>query len=297
MRKHTDEFLQFAEPVTCREYILPLDDKLTDRKGWISRKHQNWTRVGSHNLPPYKVNLEWTSELNLWTRTILTRGSESLMDWTSWSQTWTTTSRKPQTRSSNTMRWNRIHVLLQADQEAQAKPQRRISASSSTKIYLLEKELGPILNHKIIRSKIIQCRRNWLIFFVMVVYSEKMMERLNSGDSKDHLQDHFVHSRHWSDEKWKSIMTRGGQQKRFQYCADSWGEFLYLRALQGHSGRNLIDPSLQDIVLIPDDFFKYIYHIGCAINSHSIINSRLIPGGQNLSKRQTVFFLLVNPVD
>ena len=47
-------------------------------------------------------------------------------------------------------------------------------------------------------------------------------------------------------------------------------------------------------VLIPDDFFKYIYHVGCAINLHSIINSGLIPGGQNLSKRQTVFFLLVD---
>ena len=35
-------------------------------------------------------------------------------------------------------------------------------------------------------------------------------------------------------------------------------------------------------------------HIGCAINLHSIMNSRLIPGGQNLSKRQTVFFTSVD---
>ena len=49
--------------------------------------------------------------------------------------------------------------------------------------------------------------------------------------------------------------------------------------------------------LIPDGFFKYIYHVGCAINLHSIINSGLIPGAQNLSKRQTVFFLLVDPMD
>ena len=33
--KHTDEFLQFAEPVTCREFYLPRDDKSTDPKGWI----------------------------------------------------------------------------------------------------------------------------------------------------------------------------------------------------------------------------------------------------------------------
>ena len=73
--------------------------------------------------------------------------------------------------------------------------------------------------------------------------------------------------------------------------------FFYLQAPQGHSGRNLIDPSLQDNVLIPDDFFKYIYHVGCAINLRSIINSGLILGGQNLSNRETVFFLLVDPMD
>ena len=73
-------------------------------------------------------------------------------------------------------------------------------------------------------------------------------------------------------------------------------EILYLRALQGHSGRNFIDPSLQDNVLIPNDFFEYIYHIGCAIILHSITNSGLLPGVQNLSKRQTVFFTSVEPM-
>ena len=89
----------------------------------------------------------------------------------------------------------------------------------------------------------------------------------------------------------------GGNKKRFQYCSDSSGTIIVLRALQGHSGFNLIDPFLQDNVIIPDGFFKYIYHVGCAFNSHSIINSGLIPGGQNLSNRQTVFFLPVDPMD
>ena len=75
-------------------------------------------------------------------------------------------------------------------------------------------------------------------------------------------------------------MAGGGQKKIFQYCSDSSGTILYLRALQGHSGRSLSDPSSQDKAIIPDDFFEYIYHVGCAINLHSIINSGLIPGGQ-----------------
>ena len=56
----------------------------------------------------------------------------------------------------------------------------------------------------------------------------------------------------------------GGHKKRFQYCTDPSGqEMLYLRALQGHSGRNPIDPTLQDNVLIPNNFFEYISHRMC----------------------------------
>ena len=59
----------------------------------------------------------------------------------------------------------------------------------------------------------------------------------------------------------------GGNKKKFQYGTDPSGqEILYLRALQGHSGRNLIDPSLLDNVLIPNDFSECIYHIRCASN-------------------------------
>ena len=98
-----------------------------------------------------------------------------------------------------------------------------------------------------------------------------------------------MQSQHWSDEMEKSTMAGGGgNKKRFQYCTDSSGqEILYLQALQGHSGRNPIDPALQDNVLIPDNFFEFIYHIGCAINLHSITNTGLIPGGQKFGQEKT----------
>ena len=54
---------------------------------------------------------------------------------------------------------------------------------------------------------------------------------------------------------------------------------------------------LQNNVVIQRGFFQYIYHIGCGFNLHSIINNGLILGGQNSSKRQTVFYLLVDPLD
>ena len=115
----------------------------------------------------------------------------------------------------------------------------------------------------------------------------------------DDLRNKLEHSQYWSDDVWKSKMAGGGgNKKRFQYCTDpSEKKILSLRALQGHSGRNPIDPTLQDNVLIPNNFFEYIYYIGCAISLHSIMNSGLIPGGQNSSRdRQTVFFTAVNPM-
>ena len=95
----------------------------------------------------------------------------------------------------------------------------------------------------------------------------------------------------------KACLAAGGVKRWFQYCTDASGTIVYFRSLQGHSGRNLIDPSLQDNVVIQGGFFQHIYHIGCAFNLHSIINSGLIPGGHNSSKRQTVFFLPVDPMD
>ena len=93
------------------------------------------------------------------------------------------------------------------------------------------------------------------------------------------------------------MVAGGGSKRRYQYCSDDSGRIIYLRALQGHSGSNLIDPTLQDNVVIGSGIFYYIYHIGCAFNLHSIINNGLIPGGQDLSRRQTVFFLPIDPRD
>ena len=59
--------------------------------------------------------------------------------------------------------------------------------------------------------------------------------------------------------------------------------------------QDAIDPSSQDNLIIQSNFFQYMYHVGCAINVHSNISSGQIPGGQNLSNRQTVFFLPVDP--
>ena len=114
---------------------------------------------------------------------------------------------------------------------------------------------------------------------------------------KFHLRNHHSQIQNWSDDRWKACLAAGGGSKRrYQYCSDNLGTIIY-RALQGHSGSNLIDPTLQDNVLIGTGIFPYIYHVGCTFNLHSTTNNGLVPGGQNLSRRQTVFFLPVDPRD
>ena len=100
------------------------------------------------------------------------------------------------------------------------------------------------------------------------------------------------YSQYWSGETWKSKTQGGGNNKRLQHRTDpSRQEILYFRALQRHSGRNPTDPSLQGNVSIPNNFFEYIYHVGCAVNLHSITKSGLIAGGQN-SRRDRQYSLL-----
>ena len=150
--------------------------------------------------------------------------------------------------------------------KAKAKPQRRTSSSSPTKTIPIRSRIWTdiepqdySLTDYSVSKKLINLLRHG------------SLPRENDGAIefwriKDYLHNHFAQSQHGSDEQWKSTMARGGNNKRFQYCTYSSREIFYFRALQGHSGHNLIDPSLQDNVLIPDDFFKYTYHIGCAIN-------------------------------
>ena len=115
---------------------------------------------------------------------------------------------------------------------------------------------------------------------------------------KFYLRNHHSQIQLWSDDRWKACLAAGGGSKRrYQYCSDHLGTIIYLLALQGHSGSNLIDPTLQDNVVIGTGILPYIHHVGCTFNLHSIINNGLALGGQNSSKRQTVFFLPIDPRD
>ena len=103
------------------------------------------------------------------------------------------------------------------------------------------------------------------------------MERFISGEQKKifriHSHNLFIGQTTDGKHVWQQEEEQKGDSSTALMIQ---GIIIYFRALQGHSGRNLIDPSLQDNVVIPSGFFQYIYHIGCGFNLHSIINSGLI---------------------
>ena len=118
--------------------------------------------------------------------------------------------------------------------KATANPQRRISANSSTKTLprtwtdIEPQDYSPT-DYSVSR-KLINLLR----------HGSPLREEdgaIEFWRVKDHLQNHFEQSQHWSDQMRKSTMAKGGgNKKRFQYCTDPSGqEILYLRALQTQS--------------------------------------------------------------
>ena len=296
MTKHTDEFLQFAELVTCREYSLPRDDKSTDPKGWI----QGNTKIGCVLEVPtsylqgkhgVEIRIESVNKDNSHSWVRISHGLNKLV---------TDLIDKEYDDNEQETSTTKTEVFAFASRsKAEAKPRRpSTTCSFSRTIPILERtwiDIEP--GARFDQAYPVAKRINTLIRHGELPREED--GAIEFWRLKDDLQNKFEYSQYWSHDVWKSKMAGGGgNNKIFQYCTDTSGqEILHLRALQGHSGCNPIDPSLKDNVLIPNNFFEYIYHIGCAINLHSITHSGLILGGKNSSRdRQTVFFTAVNPM-
>ena len=79
------------------------------------------------------------------------------------------------------------------------------------------------------------------------------------------------------------------------YCTDSSGIIVYLRSLQGHAGRNLLILLYRTMLFFRETSLSTL---SCRMCSQFAFHHQFgsMCGGQNLKKRQTVFFLLVDPM-
>ena len=292
--KDTGDFRQF-QSVACREYTLPRDDQASQPKGWI----QGNMRFGpvlevTTSFQHFKYGIEIRiksvnqDDSHSWVR--ISYGTVKYV--TDSIEDNTENPADPQEEESP----QTITSVVAARSKAKAKPQTRELAGTTTTIPIHQRRWIDIepskqdLDSYDISKKVINLLRH-----------NQTLHREGDGaikfcKIKFHLRNHHLQIQNWSDDRWKACLAAGGGSKRrYQYCSDILATIIYLRALQGHSGSNLIDPTLQDNVLIGTGIFPCIYHVGCTFNIHSIINNGLVPGGQNLSRRQTVFFLPVDP--
>ena len=99
-----------------------------------------------------------------------------------------------------------------------------------------------------------------------------------------------------SYSQWLGHIYRGSNKPRFQCRVDSNNNLLHVRAIQGHSGGELIAPELLNHVAIPPRWKEYLYHVGSFFAVNSILQAGLIAGGRDTEEgRQTVFFTFLDP--
>ena len=267
MTKDTGDLTQF-NTVACREYTLPREEEASQPKGWI----QGNTKIGPvlevatsylHGKCGVEVRIMSLSRDNTHSWVRISHGSNKCV-----------------------MNLNNNETEIPEDQleeyalklsakdfacrsKAKVKPQRKEPAGSSPRIVPIE-------------------RRNWIDIepgkysfsenevskkVAFLLRHSQQMHREEDGAIhfwriKENLQNQFPQSIHWSNDRWKACLAAGGGVKmRFQYCNDDSGKIAYFRALQGHSGRNLIDPSLQDNVIIQSNFLPV--HLSCRMCNQS----------------------------
>ena len=120
------------------------------------------------------------------------------------------------------------------------------------------------------------------------------MERLNSGDQRI-IFGRFLCTLNIGLMKCGRVKWQEAEEtRRISILYWCFGRILYLRALKVTQDAIPLILHYRTRYLFRTISRVHFYHIGCAINLHSITNSGLIPGGQNFSKRQTVFFTSVD---
>ena len=92
----------------------------------------------------------------------------------------------------------------------------------------------------------------------------------------------------WTKQTWLNHIVQESN-KNISVLLGLNGYLLYMRAIQGHSEGNNVDPSLQDNVGISYNRIDYIYHVGSFHYCNSTCRSGLIAGWEDsMEGRQAV---------
>ena len=202
MTKHTDEFLQFAESVTSREFLLPRNEKSTDPKDGIRGN----TRIGpvlevrtSYLQGKYgvEIRIESVNKHNSHSWVRISHGFNKLI----------TLDRQSVRRQWGGNLWN------EDDSICVCKPIKGWSKIEKIFHYLLInknciyswKNMDWYCTRSSIRSSVPSGKKT---------KHPASARRVSSWRLKDGLRNEFEHSQYWSDDVWKSKVTGGGGNKK-----------------------------------------------------------------------------------
>ena len=211
MTKDTEKFSQFTDSVACREDTLPREENLSEPKSWI--------RVNIKIGPVLEVTTcclqgKYGVEIRIesmnkdhshsWVR--ISHGSDKLVT------NFNNTENDDNEQETSEMQFEDYALKSNARafasrSKAERKPQRRISASPSTRtIPIGERTWTDVEPGKYSISDYEVSRK-------LILLRHGSLPREDDGAIEfwrleDYLQNHSVHYRHWSDEKWKSIMAK-----------------------------------------------------------------------------------------
>ena len=207
MTKHTDEFLQFAEPATCRECTLPRDEKSTDPKGWI----QGNTKIGRvlevttsylQGERGVEIRIEPVNKDNSHSWVTISHGLNKLVTGL--------IDKKYDDNEQETSTTKTEIFAFASRSKAKAKRRRPSTACSSTRtVHILERkwidiEPGAQFDqaHPVVK------RLNTLLRHRELPREEE--GTIEFWRLKDDLRNKFEHSQYRSDDVWKSKMAGGG---------------------------------------------------------------------------------------
>ena len=268
MTKDTGYSTKF-HTVACREDTLPRDDELSQPIGWI----QGNSRIG----PVLEVttsylwgkNMELKSESGLWVKTILILGSEFLTEQiNTWLILITTTQKFLQIYLKN-KRHNRVWELLQPDQRQKHNHKRDRNFWITEHFSNEWKKVDWYWTSRILSLSAYEISMK----VINLLRHSQTIQREDDGafqfwKTKNFFQNQCPQILYWSDDRWRIwLAAGGGPKRRYQYCSDISGTILDLRALQGHSGRSLIDLSLQDNVMITTSDVHSIFTLQLRIDT------------------------------
>ena len=209
------------------------------------------------------------------------------MAWTSWSQTWstkctTTTSRRPLKRRCKHMRWRRTYSLFASQSKAKAKNKKTYLCVLIYKNCTYSwKKMDWYWTRSPVQSSVPSCTKTKHSSSAWTIPREE-------DGAIEFWRLKMIFGTNWSTldiclmicgrARWQEVEAT---RKDFNIVLTRQDQKLfYLQALQGHSGRNPIDRSLQDNVCLFQTLSSSTFiMLDVQISVHTITNSGLIARG------------------